>query len=234
MNWPDLTIMFNLHILQSAIPGLLEGAGLTLQLTACVLLLGGLLALPVALLRNARTRVLRFGADAYVLFFRGTPALVQLFLLYYGAGQFDVVRQSPLWPALRDPFWCVVIALGLNSAAYSGKTLAGALAAVPRPLHEASFVLGLSRFQAFWLVKLPLAVRTALPAFGNEIVLTCKATSLASTVTLLELTGRARLLASETYAPFEVFLGAGLIYLALNFLFMHGIRRVESALHSPR
>lgn len=225
--------MFDITLLGSALPVLVEGTWLTLVLTAAVLLLGCALSLPLALCRNARSAALRAAANAYILFFRGTPALVQLFLLYHGAGQFDLLRQSPLWPVLRDPFWCVVIALGLNSAAYTGKTLSAALAAVPKGAREAAFVLGISRAQAFWLVDLPLAVRTALPAFGNEIVLTCKATSLASTVTLLELTGTARLLTAETYAPYEVFLGAGLIYLAINFLLLRGVRALEASLNRP-
>jgi polar amino acid transport system permease protein/octopine/nopaline transport system permease protein len=166
-------------------------------------------------------------AHAYILFFRGTPSLVQVFLLYYGAGQFERVQGSFLWPVLRDPFWCVVIALALNSASYTGKTLAAALAAVPKGVQEAAFSLGLARYQAFIAIDLPLAVRTAMPAFGNEIILTCKATSLASTVTLMELTGSARLLSAETYAPYEVFLSAGLIYLAINYGLMFVMRRVE-------
>lgn len=225
--------MFDFALLGSVMPSLLEGAGLTLKLTASVILLGTALAFPVALCRNSRSAGLRAAANAYVLFFRGTPSLVQLFLLYYGAGQFEAIRDSVLWPALRDPFWCVVIALGLNSAAYTGKTLAAALAAIPRGTREAAFVLGLARPHAFWLIDLPLAARAALPAFGNEIILTCKATSLASTVTLLELTGTARLLTSETYAPYEVFLGAGLVYLAINYLLLSGIRTLESSLNRP-
>jgi ABC-type arginine/histidine transport system permease subunit len=130
---------------------------------------------------------------------------------------------------LRDPFWCVVIALGLNSASYTGKTLAAALAAVPKGVKEAAFSLGLARYQSFLTVELPLAARTALPAFGNEIILTCKATSLASTVTLLDLPGTARLLSSETYAPYEVFLSAGLVYLAINYGLMFLMRRLESS-----
>jgi His/Glu/Gln/Arg/opine family amino acid ABC transporter permease subunit len=219
--------MFDVILLGSILPTLLTGAKLTLVLTALVILVAIALALPVALGKSSRFRGLRAAANAYILFFRGTPALVQLFLLYYGAGQFEFMRNSFLWPFLRDPFWCVVMALGLNSAAYAGKTLAAALDAIPRGIREASFVLGLSRAQAFWRIDLPMALRTALPALGNDVILTCKATSLASTVTLLELTGTARLLTSETYAPYEVFLGAGLVYLAINYLLMSGLRRLE-------
>lgn len=219
--------MFDLGIVWSALPTLGKGALLTLKLTALVILLGTALAFPVALCKNSRLPSVRAAANAYVMFFRGTPSLVQVFLLYYGASQFDFIQRSALWPVLRDPFWCVVIALGLNSASYTGKTLAAALAAIPKGIREAAFSLGLSRGQAFLTVNLPLAVKTALPAFGNEVILTCKATSLASTVTLLELTGTARMLTSETYAPYEVFLSAGLVYLAINYSLMFTMRRLE-------
>ncbi|WP_295380760.1 ABC transporter permease subunit [uncultured Pseudacidovorax sp.] len=219
--------MFDITLLWSVLPTLLAAAQLTLLLTALVILLGMALALPVALCVNAGFRLVRAAAQGYMLFFRGTPALVQLFLLYYGAGQFDVVRESFLWPVLRNPFWCVVIALGLNSAAYAGKTLGAALDAIPKGIQEAAFMLGLSPSQRFWRIDLPLALHATLPALGNDVILTCKATSLASTVTLLELTGTARLLTSETYAPYEVFFGAGLVYLAINYLLMSGLRRLE-------
>jgi His/Glu/Gln/Arg/opine family amino acid ABC transporter permease subunit len=223
--------MFDLALLWSSLPALLTGARLTLILTLLVVLVGMALALPVALCKNSRWRGLRDVANAYMLFFRGTPALVQLFLLYYGAGQFESIRGSSLWPILRDPFWCVVLALGLNSASYAGKTLAAALESIPQGIREASFVLGLSRAHAFWRIDLPLALRTAMPALGNDVILTCKATSLASTVTLLELTGTARLLTSQTYAPYEVFLGAGLVYLTINYLLMSALRRLERNLN---
>ncbi len=226
--------MFDISLVFSVLPTLGKGALLTLKLTALVIVFGTLLAFPVALARNSGAAWLRAGAHAYVMFFRGTPSLVQVFLLYYGASQFEAIQRSALWPVLRDPFWCVVIALGLNSASYTGKTLAAALAAVPKSLREASFSLGLSRPQAFLTVDLPLALRAALPAYGNEIILTCKATSLASTVTLLDLTGTARLLTSETYAPYEVFLSAGLVYLAINYSLMLGMRRLESILDHSR
>jgi octopine/nopaline transport system permease protein len=212
------------------LPALGKGALLTLKLTALVILFGSLLAFPLALAKNSRSAGVRAVANAYVMFFRGTPSLVQVFLLYYGASQFQAIQSSFLWPVLRDPFWCVVIALALNSASYTGKTLASALAAVPKGIKEASFSLGLARHQSFLTVELPLAARAALPAFGNEIILTCKATSLASTVTLLDLTGTARLLSSETYAPYEVFLSAGLVYLAINYSLMLLMRRLESSI----
>lgn len=221
--------MFDIGIVWLSLPRLVDGALLTLGLTALVVTLGTMLAFPIALARNSVRGWLRRTAGGYIAFFRGTPALVQVFLLYYGASQFQAIQDSLLWAVLRDPFWCVVIALGLNSASYTGKTLAAALAAVPRGAKEAAFSLGLAKHQSFLTVEMPIAARTALPAFGNEIILTCKATSLASTVTLLDLTGTARLISAETYAPYEVFLSAGLVYLAINYGLMFVMRKVESS-----
>lgn len=225
--------MLDLDVIRAGLPALAHGALLTLQLTGFVLLFGLALAVPLALARNAGIASLRALADVYIAVFRGTPSLVQVFLLYYGAGQFEAVRGSALWPVLKEPFWCTVIALGLNSAAYTAKNLAGALAAVPRGLMEAARMLGLGRCARFWRVAFPLAARTALPAYGNEVILSCKATSLASTVTLLELTGSARLLASQTYAPYEAFVAAGVGYLLINCLLMVLLRRLERHLALP-
>jgi octopine/nopaline transport system permease protein len=209
---PDWGLMW------SSLPALLKGVALTLQLTVTVLLIALVLAIPVGLSRTSSAAWLHVPANAYILFFRGTPALVQIALLYFGVAQFAWVRDSLLWPVLREPFWCAVIALGLNGAAYSAQILSGALRNVPKGLVEAGRSLGLSRSATLVTVMLPIAVRSALPAYGNEVILTLKATSLASSITLLELTGTARVLVAETYAPYEIFLSAGAVYLALVFV----------------
>lgn len=208
--------MLDLSLVVSSFGRLIVGVGLTLQLFVMILAVGLVLGLLVAMAHSSRSRVVSSVAAAYILLFRGTPSLVQLFLVYYGLGQFESVRASVLWPVLRDPFWCSVLALGLNSAAYTGKLLSGALKAVPHGLIEAAAVLALPRAQIFARVQLPLAVQLAIPAYSNEVILTLKATSLASTVTLMDLTGTARLLVSETYAPYEVFVTAGFIYLVMT------------------
>jgi His/Glu/Gln/Arg/opine family amino acid ABC transporter permease subunit len=219
--------MFDFSLVRDSVAQLLLAVPLTLGITAGALLLGMAAGIPVALARASETRSLRWAANAYILFFRGTPALVQIFLVYYGAGQFEWIRTSPLWIVLREPLWCVIIALGLNSAAYTGKMLAGAISAVPRGTVEAAQSVGLSRWRTLRLVIFPLAIRTAIPAYGNEVILTLKASSLGCTVTLLELTGTARLIVSKTYAPYEVFAVAGLIYLALTFVFTRVFAWVE-------
>ncbi|MBC7793981.1 MAG: ABC transporter permease subunit [Clostridia bacterium] len=219
--------MLDPAVMLDAVPRLLGGVSLTLQLTACVLIAGATLAVPIALAHESSHSALRRGARAYMLLFRGTPTLVQIFIVYYGLGQFEMVRLSPAWPVLREPFWCAVIALGLNSAAYTGRLLAGALQSVPRGLIGAAQALGLSPGQVFRSIQLPLALRLAVPAYGNEVILTLKATSLASTITLMELMGTARVLVSDTFAPYEIFVTAGAVYLALTFAIARVFRQIE-------
>ena len=220
-------------LILGSLPRLLDGMMVTLALTAATLGLGVALACLVAAAHTARLGWVRGIAEGYILLFRGTPALVQVFLLYYGAGQFAAVRASFLWPVLRDPFWCAVIALGLNSGAYVGRMLSGGLKNLaPGPV-EAATALGLSRWSTLLTVKAPLVLRAILPSYCNEVILTLKATSLASTITILELTGMARNIVSETYAPFEVFALAGLIYLALNLVVTRLFRALEYSVRLP-
>ena len=225
--------MLDFALMWSSLPQVLRGLQLTVEITLAVLFLGLAIAFPVALAAGARAKALNAASQAYMLFFRGTPALVQIFLLYYGTGQFPVLRETWIWPILRDPYWCVVLALGLNSGAYVGRMLAGALANLPRGPVEAAAALGMRRWQVFVTIRMPLVVRAVLPAYGNEAILTLKATSLASTVTLLELTGQARNLVSSTYAPYEIFLTVGAVYLALSLSLGRGFEWAERQLRIP-
>ncbi|MFC0407375.1 ABC transporter permease [Roseomonas elaeocarpi] len=212
---------------------LLAALPMTLQLTALSLLCGGILALLLSGLRATG----RLGAgfvSFYVFCFRGSPLLVQIFLIYYGLGQFPAVRHSILWPILREPYACALIALALNEAAYTTEILRGGLRAVPRGAVEAARVCGMSRTLALRRVVLPLAIRQALPAYGNEIISMCKSTSLASIVTLLEVTGTARAIISETYRTIEVFLCAAAIYLVLTFLLSRLVWLLERWLNPHR
>ncbi|SFI10963.1 ABC transporter permease subunit [Bradyrhizobium sp. Gha] len=219
--------MLDFSIMADALPKLLKGAGMTGRLSILILLLGMMLAVPLAYARNAKSVWLHGPASIYILVIRGIPSLLQVFIVYYGLGQFGFVRNSVLWPIFRDPFWCVIIALGLNSAAYTAEIVAGALRQVPKGLVEAAQALGLSWLQTQRKVTIPLAVRAALPAYENEIILTIKATSLASTITLLDLTGAARLEVSNTFAPYEVFLTAGAIYFSITTSLSWLLRRLE-------
>jgi len=209
------------------LPSFLDGAWLTLQLVGVSVIAGLILALPLGIARSSRHFPVRALPYVYIFFFRGTPLLVQLFLVYYGLAQFDVVRQGPLWPYLRDPYWCAIITMTLHTAAYIAEIIRGAIQNVPAGEVEAARALGMSRRQTLWHIILPRATRIGLPAYSNEVILMLKASALASTITLLELTGMARKIAARTYLHEEMFLTAGLIYLAIAFILMQGFKLLE-------
>jgi His/Glu/Gln/Arg/opine family amino acid ABC transporter permease subunit len=205
----------------------LTGTWLTVQLVVISGILGLLIAVPVALARLSENRLVYGLATAYSLFFRGTPLLVQIFLVYFGLGQFDFVRDSFLWPFLREAYVCALLTFSLNTAAYSGEVLRGGILAVPRGEVEAAKAAGMSRFAAYRLVILPRAFSVALPAYSNEVIILMKGTALASTITLLELMGMAQLAASATYQPILVFGIAGLIYYLLTLAITWFFRLLE-------
>ncbi len=211
--------------------GLLTTVGLLLASLAC----GGLCALPLAVLRAAPQRWLWWPVWAGTYVIRGTPLLVQLFLLYYGLAQFEAVRESIAWPLLSSAWFCAVLALAVNTCAYTTEIFAGAIRATSAGEVEAARSLGMGRLQLMRRIVLPSALRRSLPAYGNEVILMLHATSLASVVTLLDLTGAARELNSRHYLPFEAFLTAAAFYLVLSLalvaLFQRAERRWLAHLH---
>jgi len=209
---------------------LLPGVPLTVQLALSSLALGGLFALPLALMRMSSIAPLNWVARSYVFAFRSTPLLVQIFLIYYGLGQFREVRASLLWPILREPYWCAVIALTLNTAAYSSEIIRGGILAVPFGQIEAARAVGMNRLMALRRIIVPQAYRQALPAYGNELILMIKATSLASIITIMEVTGIAAKLISETFRAVEVFIVAGAVYLVINFVVTRLVKLAEHRL----
>jgi octopine/nopaline transport system permease protein len=207
---------------------LLEGLPLTLQLAGTAIGVGALLAVLLAFMRRSRLWSLSGFAASYVFIFRGTPLLVQVFLIYYGLGQFRPSLQAwNLWWFFREPYWCAVLALTLNTAAYGSEIIRGGLQSVPHGQIEAARACGMSRVLMMRRIVFPIAVRQALPAYGNEIILMIKATSLASTITMMELTGIAHKLISQTFRAVEIFVVAGAIYLLLNFAITRIIQLVE-------
>jgi octopine/nopaline transport system permease protein len=203
------------------------GVPLMLQLAALSIAIGAVFAMVLALMRVSGILALDLAARGYVFVFRGTPLLVQIFLIYYGLGQFAEIRGSFLWPFLREPFWCAVLALTLNTAAYGSEIIRGGLLSVPAGQVEAARACGMSGLLLFRRIVFPIAVRQALPAYGNEIVLMVKATSLASIITLMEVTGIAHKIISESYRAIEVFVCAGAIYLLINLLLIRIVYAVE-------
>ena len=212
-------------------PQLLWGAVLSVQLVVVSALIGLVIALPLAIGRISHNPLIAAFPYAYIFFFRGTPLLVQLFLVYYGLAQFEFVRDSALWPILREPYWCAVITMGMHTGGYIAEILRGAIQAVPMGEIEATRALGMSRATSFRRIILPRAARIAWPAYGNEVILMLKGSALASTITLLELTGQARTIIAKTYAPVEIFMAAGAIYLGLAFVMVHGFRLIERRLN---
>jgi len=209
------------------LPKLIQGATLTLELTALSVIAGLIVAIPLGIARSSRLWYVRSLPYAYIFFFRGTPLLIQLFLVYYGLGQFEAVRDSVLWPYLRSPFWCAVITMTLHTAAYIAEILRGAIQAIPPGEIEAARALGMSRFKTLIHIVLPRAARIGLPAYSNEVILMLKASSLASTVPLLELTGMTRTIIARTYQTVDMFLIAGVIYLVMSFVLIQGFKLLE-------
>ncbi|MEG5264175.1 ABC transporter permease [Pseudomonas sp. JDS28PS106] len=220
----------NWEVIIKWLPRLAQGATLTLELVAIAVIAGLIIAIPLGIARSSKHLPVRALPYAYIFFFRGTPLLVQLFLVYYGLAQFDAVRKSALWPYLRDPFWCAVITMTLHTAAYIAEILRGAIQAVPAGEVEAARALGMSKWKALFYIVLPRAARIGLPAYSNEVILMLKASALASTVTLLELTGMARTIIARTYLPVEIFFAAGVFYLVMAYVLVQGFRLLERIL----
>ncbi len=220
---------FDFPLVWENLPVLLGGLGMTLKLLVGAIVLGFVCAVAMALLRTLP--IVKWPAAAYIYFFRGTPLLVQLFMIYYGLPQMDWVRESILWPIMREPFWCMLIALVLNTTAYSAEIIRGGFLGISKGMHEAAFALGLSTPQKFFHITMPLALRLALPAYGNEMVSLLKSTALASTITLLDVTGIARTVVARTFAPYEIFLLAAAIYLVITAVLQKSTGLIELRLN---
>nr|WP_316656961.1 ABC transporter permease subunit [uncultured Gellertiella sp.] len=220
----------DLDFLSSTLITLLKAVPMTLGLFSLSVATGGLLALLIVWMRVGGNPLLGAIARAYIFVFRGSPLLIQMFLIFYGLGQFAVIRYSFLWPLLREPFVCAVLSLALCTAGYSAEIFRGGIRAVsPRDI-EAARSVGMSGFLLVRRILAPIAFRHALPAYSTEIVLMMKSTALASLVTVWEVTGIAQKLIHETYRTTEVFLCAALIYLALNFLILQALGLLEHRL----
>lgn len=207
---------------------------LTVFLWFLAITIGGLLALGLTWMRVSGNRPLASFARAYIFVFRGSPLLVQMFLIYYGLGQFAFVRGSIFWPVLREPFSCAVISLALCTAGYTAEIFRGGLLAVPSQQLEAARACGMSGFLMLRRIIAPIALRAALPAYSTELVLMMKSTSLASLVTVWEVTGVAQRIIHSTYRTFEVFFCAAAIYLVLNFIIVRALGFLEYRLSAHR
>ncbi len=220
--------ILNFNLMCNKLPDLMKGLPLTLELVVISLLAGFCLAVVIALMRISNNRVLDISARTYVLYFRGTPLLVQIFLVYYGLGQFELIKETFLWSFFREAYWCGILALTLNTAAYTAEIIRGGLQSVPHGQIEAARAIGMSGILLYRRIIFPIAFRQALPAYGNEMIIMVKATSLVSIITLMEITGIARYIIGKYWTPIEIFLIAGIIYLALNYLVTQLVKFAEN------
>ena len=218
---------FDVALILDSIPKLLTGLGLTLELLVLSTAIGLVLAVITLLMRISGLWFLAWPSMLYIYVFRGTPILVQIFVIYYGLPQFAAIRESVFWPLLRDPFGCCVLALSLNAGAYVSEILRGGILGVDRGLHEAGKALGLSAPQRFIYVTTPIAIRLAIPAYSNDCISMLKATALASTVTLMDMTGVARTIVAKTFAPYEIFIAAAIVYLSMTWVMQRGFGLLE-------
>ena len=217
----DIELMIN------SFPKLLNATLITLKLLSVSLILGLFIGLGFAILRMNNNKLINKFAYGYSYIFRGTPLLVQIFIIYFGLGQIEYLRTTFLWVVLKEPYWCAIIAFSLNTGAYTSEILRSAFQTIKPGYLEAGRSLGIPSKIIFTKIQIPIAIKQSLPAYGNEIILMLKGTSLASTVTLMDLTGVAKYIISTTFKPIEVFIVAGGIYLFMTFIIHNLIKFLE-------
>ena len=217
----------DLDFMLEHLPRLLKAAKLTVKLTLISLFFGIFVGILFAILRVSKNKIFYYTSYYYSYILRGTPLLVQIFIIYFGLGQVEWIRESFLWVVLKEPYSCAIIAFTLNTGAYSSEIFRSAFETINKGVLEAAEGLGLNKLHTFYKIKLPIAIRQSLPAYGNEMILMLKGTSLASTVTLLDLTGVAKHIISTTFRPVEVFIVAGTIYLLMTFLIHNFVKFLE-------
>ena len=217
----------DIDLMITSLPKLLSATVITLKLLSLSLFFGLFIGLLFAILRLSKNPFLNKFAYGYSYVFRGTPLLVQIFIIYFGLGQIEYLRSTVLWTILKEPYWCAIIAFALNTGAYTSEILRSAFQTIKPGIIEAGKSLGISKKIIFTKIQIPIAIKQSLPAYGNEIILMMKGTSLASTVTLMDLTGVAKYIISTTFKPIEVFIVAGGIYLFMTFIIHNLIKYLE-------
>ena len=217
----------DIELMISSFPKLLNATLITLKLLSVSLILGLFIGLGFAILRMNNNKLINKFAYGYSYIFRGTPLLVQIFIIYFGLGQIEYLRTTFLWVVLKEPYWCAIIAFSLNTGAYTSEILRSAFQTIKPGYLEAGRSLGIPSKIIFTKIQIPIAIKQSLPAYGNEIILMLKGTSLASTVTLMDLTGVAKYIISTTFKPVEVFIVAGGIYLFMTFIIHNIIKYLE-------
>ena len=208
-------------------PDIMKSALLTIELTVLSILIGLVIGFIFALMRISKIKFLYYFSYYYSFVFRGTPLFVQIFIIYFGLAQLEFIRESILWIVLKKPYWCAIIAFALNTGAYTSEIFRSGFEKIDKNLLEAANSLGLNKLKTFLVITLPIGIKRSIPAYGNEMILMLKGTSLASTVTLLDLTGTAKYIISTHFNPVEVFVFVGSIYLFFTFLIHTFVKYLE-------
>lgn len=199
----------------------------TLQILFISTPIGSSLGILIAVLMLSKNHFAKASSYGFVTFFRGTPLVIQLFLIYYGLGQFAFIRESFVWFAFEKPYFCAIFALALNNAAYTAEIVRGSIVATPHGEIEAARALGMSRYQAFIRIILPSALRRSIPAYSNEVIFMLHGTVVVSLVTLYDITGVARFINSRYYSPYEAFITAALMYMMITFCLIAIFKQIE-------
>jgi octopine/nopaline transport system permease protein len=205
----------------------ITGLDNTLLLLVISLPIGFVLSLVFAIGRVSKNKFISKPIASYIFIIRGTPLLVQIYLIYFGLGSIEFIRESFLWYLLKEPFWCGVLALTINTVAYGSEIFRGGIQSVTKGQIESGLSLGLNKITLLRKIIFPIALRKVLPSYGNELILMVKATSLVSLTTYMEMTGIARKIMAKTFAPVEAFVAAGILYLFLNFLMVQFVKYLE-------
>lgn len=224
--------MFDFDVIINSLPDYLSGTWLTLRLVAMALAAGMLCAIPLAVMRVSRRPWVSRPVWLFTYFIRGTPMLIQLLIVYYGLAQFEWLREqwaaeSLFWMLFREPYFCALLAFSVNTCAYTVEIIAGSIRSIPHGEIEAAQAIGMTWFTMLRRIILPSALRRSIPAYSNEVIFMLQGSSIASVVTLVDITGAARDVYSRHFAPFEAFIFAGIIYFTLTFAIVGLFRLAE-------
>lgn len=222
----------DIQVIIDNLPLYFQGLWVTIVLVVSSLALGLCLAIPLALLATAKNKWITFLPKAYIYFFRGTPLIVQMFMIYHGMGQFKIVHETFLWTIFQEAFACALIAFALNTAAYTGEILRGTIEQTLFGEIEAAKACGMSTLMIYRRIILPSTFRRALPAYGNEVIFMLHGSSLAGVITIIDLFGAARIVNSRNFVPFESYIAAALFYLVLTFMIVGCFKLAERHFHA--
>ncbi len=222
----------DIQVIIDNLPLYFQGLWITIILVVISLILGLCLALPFALLATSKSRWVAMLPKTFIYFFRGTPLIVQMYLIYHGMGQFEIIHESFLWAIFKEAFMCALIAFALNTAGYTAEILRGTIEQTAFGEIEAARACGMSNATLYRRIILPSTFRRALPAYGNEVIFMLHGSALAGVITIVDLFGAAKIVNSRSFVPFESYITAGLFYLVVTFIIVWLFKKAEYYWHA--